>query len=52
MAFMRKPVGGTPLDAVLVRAIEQTAKLLEELGHHVEEGRMARRRNPSRFRSA
>jgi Asp-tRNA(Asn)/Glu-tRNA(Gln) amidotransferase A subunit family amidase len=34
---MRKPVGGTPLDPVLVRAIEQTAKLLEELGHHVEE---------------
>jgi len=37
VAFMRKPVGGSPLDPVLVRAIERTAKLLEELGHHVEE---------------
>ena len=37
VAFMRKPVGGNPLDPALVRAIERTAKLLEELGHHVEE---------------
>jgi amidase len=37
VAFMRKPVGGGVLDPVLVRAIERTAKLLEELGHHVEE---------------
>jgi amidase len=37
VAFMRKPVGGDPLDPVLVRAIERTAKLLEGLGHHVEE---------------
>jgi amidase len=37
IAFMRQPVGGKPLDPVLVRAIEKTAKLLEGLGHHVEE---------------
>ena len=37
VAFMRKPVGEGPLDPVLVKAIERTAKLLEELGHHVEE---------------
>jgi len=37
VAVMTKPVGGPPLDPVLVKAIERTAKLLEELGHHVEE---------------
>jgi len=37
VAFMTRPVGGKPLDPVLVAAIERTAKLLEELGHHVEE---------------
>jgi amidase len=37
VAFMRKPVGGEALDPVLVRAVERTAKLLEELGHQVEE---------------
>jgi amidase len=37
VAFVRKPVGGEALDPVLVRAIERTAKLLEELGHQVEE---------------
>jgi amidase len=37
VAFMRRPVGDDPLDPVLVRAIEQTASLLEQLGHHVEE---------------
>lgn len=37
VAFMRKPVGGAMIDPALVRAIERTAKLLEELGHHVEE---------------
>jgi amidase len=37
VAFMRKPVGGEALEPVLVRAIERTAKLLEELGHQVEE---------------
>src|SRR4051794_6080276 len=37
VAFMCKPVHGDALDPVLVRAIERTAKLLEELGHHVEE---------------
>jgi amidase len=37
VAFMRKPVGGAPLDPVLVGAVERTAKLLAGLGHHVEE---------------
>ena len=37
VAFLLKPVGGDALDPVLVRAIERTATLLEELGHHVEE---------------
>jgi amidase len=37
VAFMRKPVGGAPLDPVLVVAVERTAKLLEGLGHQVEE---------------
>ena len=37
VAFMRKPVGGTPLDPVLVAAVEHTARLLEGLGHQVEE---------------
>ena len=37
VAFMLKPVGGDTLDPVLVRAIERTTTLLEELGHHVEE---------------
>jgi Asp-tRNA(Asn)/Glu-tRNA(Gln) amidotransferase A subunit family amidase len=37
VAFMRGPVGGTPLDPVLVAAVERTAKLLEGLGHRVEE---------------
>ena len=37
VAFMRKPVGGAPLDPVLVAAVERTARLLEELGHQVEE---------------
>jgi amidase len=37
VAVMRKPVDGEALDPVLVRAIERTAKLLEDLGHHVEE---------------
>ena len=37
VAFMLKPVGGAPLDPVLVGAVERTAILLAELGHHVEE---------------
>jgi amidase len=37
VAFMRKPVDGDPLDPVMVDAIEQTAMLLEQLGHKVEE---------------
>jgi amidase len=39
VAFMRKPVGGAPLDSVLVGAVERTAKLLAGLGHHVEEAK-------------
>jgi amidase len=37
VAFMRHPVGGAALDPALVAAVEDTAKLLEELGHRVEE---------------
>src|SRR4051794_37616486 len=37
VAFMRKPVGGAPLDPVLVAAVERTATLLQGLGHQVEE---------------
>jgi amidase len=37
VAFMRKPVGGEPLDPDLVGAVERTAKMLADLGHHVEE---------------
>ncbi|MFO1158183.1 MAG: amidase [Reyranellaceae bacterium] len=37
VAFLRRPVGGDALDPALVSAVERTAKLLEELGHHVEE---------------
>jgi amidase len=37
IAFMKKPVGGGPLDPVLVAAVERTAALLAELGHQVEE---------------
>ena len=37
VAFMRKPVGGAALDPVLVAAVERTAKLLEAMGHRVEE---------------
>ena len=38
IAFMTRPVGGQPVEPVLATAVQQTAKLLEELGHHVEEG--------------
>jgi amidase len=37
VAVLRSPVGEASLDPVLVRAIERTAKLLDELGHQVEE---------------
>jgi amidase len=37
VAFMLKPVGGAPIDPVLVAAVERTALLLQDLGHHVEE---------------
>jgi amidase len=37
VAFMRHPVGGGALDPALVTAVEDAAKLLEGLGHRVEE---------------
>jgi amidase len=37
IAFLRKPVGWETMDPALVAAVEQTAKRLEALGHHVEE---------------
>ena len=37
VAFMRRPVGGEALVPELVAAVEATARLLEELGHTVEE---------------
>jgi amidase len=37
VAFMIRQVGGEPLDPVLVAAVQQTAKLLDELGHDVDE---------------
>lgn len=37
IAFMRRPVDGAVLEPALVRAVERTAKVLEDLGHHVEE---------------
>ena len=37
VAFMRKPVGGAPLDPVLIDVVERTAKVLSDLGHYVEE---------------
>ncbi len=37
VAFMLKPVGGAPIDPVLVVAVERTAVLLAGLGHRVEE---------------
>jgi amidase len=37
VAFMRRPVGDGPLAPVLIAAVERTAKMLEGLGHHVEE---------------
>ena len=37
VAFMRRPVGGAALDPQLVAAVEATARLLEGLGHVVEE---------------
>ncbi len=37
IAFLRKPLGWEAMDPALVAAVEQTAKRLEALGHHVEE---------------
>lgn len=37
IAVLRKPVGWESLDAVLIAAVERTAKRLEALGHYVEE---------------
>jgi amidase len=37
IAFTTKSFIGSPVDAECVEAVEKTAKLLESLGHHVEE---------------
>ena len=37
IAFLRKPVGWETMDPALVAAVEQAAKRLEALGHHVDE---------------
>lgn len=37
VAVVKGPTGGAPLDPALVEAVMSTARLLEELGHHVEE---------------
>ncbi len=37
IAFTTKPASGRPIDPECVTAVERTAKLLEELGHDVEE---------------
>mgnify|MGYP001809779560 CR=1 FL=1 len=37
IALLRKPVGWETMDPALVVAVEQAAKRLEALGHHVEE---------------
>jgi amidase len=36
VAFSTRSPLGTPVDPAAIRAVEQTARLLEELGHHVE----------------
>lgn len=37
IALMRKPVSGAPVDGDCLAALDQTARLCESLGHHVEE---------------
>jgi Asp-tRNA(Asn)/Glu-tRNA(Gln) amidotransferase A subunit family amidase len=37
IAFLRRPMGWETMDPALVAAVEQAAKRLEALGHHVEE---------------
>lgn len=41
IAFSTRSPIGTEVDAEAVQAVEKTAKLLESLGHHVEEGEPA-----------
>jgi amidase len=40
VALVTSPVSGSPVDAECVAAVEDTARLLEELGHHVEEAKL------------
>jgi amidase len=37
IALMRQPVSGAPVDPECLAALDQTARLCESLGHHVEE---------------
>lgn len=37
IALMRKPLSGAPVDPECLAALDQTARLCESLGHHVEE---------------
>lgn len=37
IALMRRPFSGAPVDAECLAALDQTARLCEALGHHVEE---------------
>lgn len=37
IALMRSPISGTPVDPECLAALDQTARLCESLGHHVEE---------------
>ncbi|HZP10968.1 MAG TPA: amidase [Nevskiaceae bacterium] len=41
IGFTRRSPIGTPIDPEAVKAVEDTAKLLESLGHHVEEAEPA-----------
>jgi amidase len=41
IAFTRRSPIGTPIDPEAVKAVDDTAKLLESLGHHVEEAEPA-----------
>lgn len=37
IALMRSPINGAPVDADCLAALDQTARLCESLGHHIEE---------------